>query len=318
MSPSALEATAPAATLRVVIVDDEPLARDCMRLALQHAPDVEIVAECSDGIGAVDAIRRLRPDLVFLDVQMPGLDGFGVIERLGAASVPPVVFVTAYDVHAIRAFEVHAVDYVLKPFDDARFLDSLERARSLKRDRQHGELGRKLAEMVRGWYAGEGVEDRSDRRFGMPPSTPASSPVLSRDDVEQGADSPADDAAFGLDGEGAPPGPRAGYISRFAVRSDGRVRFVAVADVDWIEASGNYAIVHVGEVQHRIRASLRDVSQQLDPRTFVRIHRSAIVNIDRIREVQPWFGGDYVAILRTGAKLKVSRMRASQLLRPMA
>jgi two-component system LytT family response regulator len=318
MLHSAPDVTASMARLRVLIVDDEPLARDCMRLALQHAPDAEIVAECSDGIGAVDAIRRLAPDLVFLDVQMPGLDGFGVIERLGAASMPPVVFVTAYDVHAIRAFEVHAVDYVLKPFDDARFLDSLERARSLKRDRQHGELGRRLAELVRGWYASEGAEDRLGQRSPALALNGGASLLPARDDPNAVGDSSADDASFGLDGETAGVGPRGGYITRFAVRSDGRVRFVAVADVDWIEASGNYAIVHVGEVQHRIRASLRDVSQQLDPRTFVRIHRSAIVNIDRIREVQPWFGGDYVAILRTGAKLKVSRMRASQLLRPMA
>jgi two-component system LytT family response regulator len=172
--------------------------------------------------------------------------------------------------------------------------------------------------MVRGWYAGEETGNRFDQRRATPDSSGTDSSLVARDDSEPGGDPPADDASFGLDGGSGTVGPRTGYITRFAVRSDGRVRFVVVADVDWIEASGNYAIVHVGEVKHRIRASLRDVIQQLDPRTFVRIHRSAIVNIDRIREVQPWFGGDYVAILRTGAKLKVSRMRASQLLRPMA
>jgi two-component system, LytTR family, response regulator len=267
----------PTSVLRVIIVDDEPLARDCMRLALHAASDVTVVAECSDGVDAVEAIRTHAPDVVFLDVQMPGLDGFAVIDRVGPEVMPAVVFVTAFDAHAIRAFEVHALDYVLKPFNDGRFLAALDRARASARERRQGELGRRLAALVRDW------------------------------------EHPASEEATATGSGGS-----SRYISRFAVREDGRVRFVAATDVDWIEADRNYMVVHVGEAQHRIRASLRDVIDELDPRRFVRIHRSAIVNIERIREVQPWFGGDYVAILRTGAKLRVSRRRAAELLRPIA
>jgi two-component system LytT family response regulator len=291
MSPSVLETGAPPETLRVLIVDDEPLARDCMRLALQRATDVTIVAECSDGIGAVDAIRAHAPDVVFLDVQMPGLDGFGVIDQVGTDAMPVVVFVTAFDAHAIRAFEVHALDYVLKPFDDQRFLAALEHARAALRERHHGELGRRLAQVVRSWY------------------------LAPRDGVR---DQGGEGHVIGDDVDTSEPVRRATSITRFAVRKDGRVRFIGAAAVDWIEADGNYMVLHVGDAEHRIRASLRQVIEELDPRLFVRIHRSVIVNVERIREVQPWFGGDYVAILRNGTKLKVSRLRAGKLLKPMA
>lgn len=284
--------------LRVAIVDDEPLARDGLRLALRRVPDVTVVAECEDGVSAVDAIQSIRPDLVFLDVQMPGLDGFEVIDRVGVEHMPAVVFVTAFDVHAIRAFEVHAVDYVLKPFEDKRLRAALDHARS----RQEGELGKRLAQVVRAWNAGV-------------PHTPI-------------ADTPGDVDAEGAEASertltlhrGVIDAPRdaSSFIARFTVREDGRIRFVQAADVDYIEADGNYIVMHVGDTRHRVRASLRDVSRQLDPKVFMRVHRSTIVNIHRIREVQPWFGGDYIAILRTGVKLKVSRQRAPHLLRPMA
>ena len=290
------------APLRVAIVDDEPLARDCMRLALQRAPDVRLVAECKDGLAAVEAIRAHAPDLVFLDVQMPGLDGFGVIDRVGPHAMPPVVFVTAYDAHAIRAFEVHALDYVLKPFSDQRLVAALDRARSAIRERRQGELGRRLAEVVRGWYQ-------------LSPEGPLAAAAVAAD-LDDGAGD--DEAPDQIEGQGARRAARGSYLTRFAVREDGRVRFVAAAEVDWIEADGNYMVLHVGEARHRVRASLRSVIEELDPRLFARIHRSAIVNIDRIREVQPWFGGDYIAILRGGAKLRVSRLRAAQLLRPTA
>lgn len=293
MLPSVPDVSAPAVMHRVVIVDDEPLARDCIRLALAKATDVTIVAECSDGVGAVHAIRTHAPDIVFLDVQMPGLDGFAVIDRIGAGAMPPVVFVTAYDAHAMRAFEVHALDYVLKPFDDDRLLSALDHARSVVRERQHGELGRRLAEVLRSWNASAAAREAPDERDDDAPSVPEPSEAAKR-------------AASGS------------YIARFAVRGGGRVRFVPATDVDWIEADGNYAILHVGEARHRIRAALRQVIAELDPKRFVRTHRSVIVNVERIRELQPWFGGDYIAILRNGAKLKVSRLRASQLLRPMA
>lgn len=284
--------------LRVAIVDDEPLARDGLRLALRRVPDVTVVAECEDGVSAVDAIQTMRPDLVFLDVQMPGLDGFEVIDRVGVDRMPAVVFVTAFDVHAIRAFEVHAVDYVLKPFEDKRLRAAVERARS----RQEGELGKQLAQVVRAWNAGVSY---------LPGASPS-------DEAENDAPA-AGERVLTLHNGNADAGREPGsFIARFTVREDGRIRFVQATDVDYIEADGNYIIMHVGEAKHRVRASLRDVSEQLDPKVFMRVHRSTIVNIHRIREVQPWFGGDYIAILRSGVKLKVSRQRAPHLLRPMA
>jgi two-component system LytT family response regulator len=284
--------------LRVAIVDDEPLARDGLRLALRRVPDVTVVAECEDGVSAVDAIQAVQPDLVFLDVQMPGLDGFEVIDRVGVERMPAVVFVTAFDVHAIRAFEVHAVDYVLKPFEDKRLRAALQHARS----RQEGELGKQLAQVVRAWNAGV-------------PNTP----TAAADSDLDGETAGTADRVLTLHHapEGAPRDATS-FIARFTVREDGRIRFVQATDVDYIEADGNYIIMHVGDARHRVRASLRDVSRQLDPKVFMRVHRSTIVNIHRIREVQPWFGGDYIAILRNGVKLKVSRQRAPQLLRPMA
>ena len=306
MSPSVPNVVSPVAvaTLRVLIVDDEPLARDCMRLALRDADGVDIVAECGDGTAAVDAIRHLAPDVVFLDVQMPGLDGFGVLDRIDSATMPVVVFVTAFDSHAIRAFEVNALDYVLKPFPDERLLAALDRARATIHERRHGELGRRLAAFVQDWQAG--APGRRDRASATPTGVTAQS---------------AESTDFGSDDDRETPQapkPKGSYIGRFAVRADGRVRFVAAADVDWIEADGNYMVLHVGETKHRLRASLGGLTEGLDPKQFVRIHRSVIVNVARIREVQPWFGGDYIAILHTGAKLRVSRLRAPQLLRPTA
>lgn len=307
MSQSELDRATPAPALRVVIVDDEPLARDCMRLALRGAPEVTIVAECGDGAAAVEAIQRRAPDIVFLDVQMPGLDGFAVLERIDPAAMPAVVFVTAFDAHAIRAFEVNALDYVLKPFPDERLLAALDRARSAVQERRLGELGRRLSEFVRQWQSGSQILSRPSAPSVAAESASGGDPG---DAGHGGGDMPNEIAAS--------PGAAPSYISRFAVRTDGRVRFVAARDVDWIEADGNYMVLHVGEARHRVRASLAGLSEGLDPQRFVRVHRSVIVNVERIHEVQPWFGGDYIAILRTGAKLKVSRMRAAKLLRPTA
>jgi len=247
--------------LRVVIVDDEPLARDSVRLALAHDEDVTVVAECEDGDAAAEAIDALRPDVVFLDVQMPGRDGFGVIEAVGPGRMPAVIFVTAYDAHALRAFEVHALDYLLKPFDDARIREALDRAR------RAGALEERLTALV----------EQMTRR-------------------------------------GAEGGH---YVTRFVVRHGDRASLVRAADVEWIEADGNYVVLHVRGGAHRLRASLRALAEQLDPRQFARIHKSTIVNLDRVRELQPWFGGDYVAILVDGRQLRVSRSFAAGVLRPM-
>ena len=304
-------AAAAAGTVRVLIVDDEPLARDCMRLALRGVPGVSIVGECGDGDAAVDGIRRHSPDIVLLDVQMPGLDGFAVLDRIEPAQMPVVVFVTAFDSHAIRAFEVHALDYVLKPFPDERLVAAVDRARAAVQDRRNGELARRLSEFVHQWQAGLMTGGAASARVAALPNVASGGAG-----VTEGVD-PSPETEQDVVGE-VPRGTAASYIARFAVRSDGRVRFVAASDVDWIEADGNYMVLHVGEAQHRLRASLAGLTEGLDPKRFVRIHRSVIVNVERIREVQPWFGGDYIAILRTGAKLRVSRLRAPQLLRPTA
>lgn len=240
--------------LRTLIVDDEPLARDCVRLALDRASGIEVVGECPDGEAAIDAIRSLNPDLVFLDVQMPGMDGFDVIREVGPEHMPPVVFVTAFDEHALQAFEVHALDYVLKPFDDDRFEDAVRHARRCVESDMGGDLRARL----RG--------------------------LLSERDAE--------------------PEP---WLSRLTVRVRDRIRLVRVDDVDWFEAAGNYVRVRCGEEAYLVRRTLTSLAEALDPARFTRIHRSTVVNIDRIEELRPAQGGDYVAVLRDGRKLRVSR-----------
>jgi two-component system LytT family response regulator len=266
--------TTEAVHLRVLIVDDEPLARDCVRLALRSHSDVDVVGECASGAEALTQILELAPDLVFLDVQMPDLGAFDVIEQIGPERMPPVIFVTAFDAHALQAFRVHALDYVLKPFDDARVDEALVHARSHITTRREGELGRRLAALL------------GDRPGGtMPPSAGA-------------ADSSC-------------------YLTRFGVRDDDRTRFVPATAVDWFEADGNYVRLHVGATEHRLRTAISVLVRSLDPRQFAQIHRSMIVNLDRVREVQPWFGGDYVAILTDGRRLRVSRTYAPRVLRPL-
>jgi len=275
---------------RVIIVDDESLARDCIRLALERHKRAQVVAECGDGIEAVHAIETLRPDLVFLDVQMPDVDGFGVIQWIGAAEMPAVVFVTAFDAHAIKAFEVHAVDYVLKPFDDARLLAAFDRACLSILDREAGALGRRLVRVLEGWQGGWEATELV---------------------VAKGTPAPRVAASEGREGGAA-------HITRFTIREGGSARFIAAAAVEWMEVEGNYVVLHVGSDAHRVRGTLREVLARLDPRQFVQIHKATIVNLARIRELQPWFGGDYVAVLEGGARLKVSRRRVGELLRPMA
>jgi two-component system LytT family response regulator len=249
-------------SIRALIVDDEPLARDCVRLALAREEGFQVVGECGDGRSTVEAILALNPDLVFLDVQMPGENGFDVIARVGPARMPPVVFVTAYDEHAVRAFEVHALDYILKPFDDARFREVMDHVR------------RRLA-----------AEERE--------GAGATLAALLRDQ----------------------PGERSRFARRITVETDNRIRFLLVEEIDFLESEGNYVRIHHGTETHRIRSSLTGLTEQLDPARFIRIHRSTTVNVDRIKEVQPWFGGDYLAILRDGTQLRVSRRYRASLLR---
>ena len=257
--------------IRALIVDDEPLGRDCIRLALAAHDDVIVVGECESGEEAIEAIERHSPDLLFLDIQMPGVDGFGVIERLGPERMPLIVFVTAHDVHALRAFSVHAFDYLLKPFDNERFAEAVARARTQLTTVAAGEFGRRLQTLLA--------------------------------DVQSNAADPIDSES------------RSGTILRFAVKDDDRMRFVRADEVDHFEAAGNYVRLHLKDRQYEIRATLRTLATGLDPGRFVRVHKSSIVNLERVREVQPWFGGDYVAILHSGVQIRVSRTYARELLR---
>jgi two-component system LytT family response regulator len=247
-------------TLRVLIVDDEELARQRIHRLLAREEDVEIIGEASDGVQAVESIRSLAPDLVFLDVQMPEVDGFAVLERLRPQFAPAVVFVTAHDDYALRAFEVHAVDYLRKPFDAARFKEAFARAR-------HRLAGVEVAERARTLDA-----------------------LLAQVEAH-------------------PPRSR----ERLMVRSDGRLYFVRIDDIDWVEAAGNYVKLHVGRDTHLMRETMAGIEKLLDPTRFLRIHRSAIVNLDRVREMQPWFSGEYTVILRDGTQLRLSRVYRDRL-----
>ena len=248
--------------VRILLVDDEPLARKRLRSLLGRRSDVEVVGECRDGREAVDAIVEVGPDLVFLDIQMPELDGFDVLEAVGSDRMPEVVFVTAFDEYALDAFEVAALDFLLKPFEDERFEAALDRALDRLRERQKAELGERLSCLVDGRQL-----DRS--------------------------------------GETAPEfqGPQ----TRLAIEKRGRIYFVPVADIHWIEAEGAYVRLHTAKGTHLMRGSLKALEATLDGRRFVRIHRSAMVDVERIVELQPLFHGEYRVTLEGGRELKLSR-----------
>lgn len=258
--------------IRVLIADDEPLGRRRLVRFLRAEPDADLVAECGGGDEAARALEREPVDLAFLDVQMPDLDAFGVIARVGAARMPPVVFVTAYDAYALRAFEVHALDYLLKPATAERFREAFARAREHLDRANAAQVGRRLQAMLAQVLTG-----------------------------------PAPGAV------GAAPPARPRYVDRLPVKCDGRVYFVRADEVDWVEADGNHVRLHVGAATHSIREPIGALEQALRPDRFARIHRSTIVNVDRIRELQPWFAGDYLVILRDGTQLKLSRTYREQL-----
>ena len=245
--------------IRTLIVDDEELARDRIQALLAEQPDVEIVGVCTDGPSAVEAIDKTQPDLVFLDVQMPGMDGFEVIDNIDKNHAPAVVFVTAHDAHALRAFEIHALDFLLKPFDQTRFEKALDRARGLLNRDRAGGLDPRLVSLL---------EELHEERK---------------------------------------------YSERLIVKSGGRVFFVRTEEIDWVEASGNYVKIHTKNDAHLLRESMKNMEARLDPKTFVRIHRSAIVNIDRIKELEPWFHGEYIVIMRDGTRLTASRVFSDRL-----
>jgi two-component system LytT family response regulator len=244
------------AKIRALVVDDEPVARDRIVRLLQQQSDIELVGECSNGVETITAIEQLLPDLVFLDVQMPEMNGFDVVRALEAGHVPAVVFVTAYDEYAVRAFEVHALDYLLKPFSSVRFKATLAHARDQLDRHRAGELGRKLLALA---------------------------PALS-------------DTS----------GP-ARFPERLLVRSTGRVHFIRTAAIDWCEAAGNYVRLHLGDESHLFRETMNSLEAKLDPRHFARIHRSTIVNVERIEELRSSIGGECTVFLRGGTKLTLSR-----------
>lgn len=249
--------------ITAIVADDESVARRRLVRMLEESGRASVVAACAGGRDAVERVVALRPDLLFLDVQMPDLDGFQVVEAIAGRASPAIVFVTAYDQYALRAFDVHAVDYLLKPFDAARFQEALSRAIDRAANRRPG-------------VGGGGADDEQLRAL--------LADYLSRTRV-----------------------PQPEYLDRVAVKHDGTLRIVRTTDVDWWEADGNYVRLHAAGSSFLVRSTMASIEAQLDPRLFIRVHRRYVVNVDRIVEVQPWFAGDAVAVLRNGAKVRVSR-----------
>ena len=239
--------------IRALIIDDEPLARRRIRRMLARDPEVEILGDCANGREAIAAITSRSPDLLFLDVQMPEIDGFDVLESIAPSQIPLVIFVTAYDQYALRAFEVSAVDYLVKPFDRARFEKALERAKTLLATERGGDLNRQTLALL--------AELRA----------------------------------------------RSNHIERLVIKAGGRAFFLKTEEIDWIEAEGKYVRLHVGKESYLLREAISSMEAQLDPKRFPRIHRSTIVNIDRVRELQQWFHNEYRVILKDGTELMLSR-----------
>jgi two-component system LytT family response regulator len=245
-------------SLRVVLADDEPLARERLRTLLAARPECTLTGECADGAEAVDVISAERPDLVLLDVQMPELDGFEVLDALPPDVQPAVIFVTAYDEYAVRAFAVSAVDYLLKPVEPARFTAAVDRALARREGGQRG---------IDAAFRALMTEVQALR----------------------------------------------GHARRFVVRDGHRLLFIPADQVDWIDAAGNYVRLHAGGRSHLLRETMKSVEARLDPERFVRVHRSAIVNLERIASMEPYFHGEYVLTLRDGTRLNSSRSQSARL-----
>lgn len=246
--------------IKALIVDDEPIARDRVRRMLHEENDVEIVGECGNGTEAVVFINENNPDLVFLDIQMPEMTGFEVLQAINPAKSPAIIFVTAYDQYAIQAFDVHALDYLLKPFNRERFKRAVDRVHEQIEKTNTGKIDERLASLL---------ADLSKHKK---------------------------------------------YLERLVVKSVGRVFFLRTEEVDWIEAAGNYAKLHVGREGHLIRETMNGLEAKLNPDKFLRIHRSTLVNIDCIRELNPLFSGDYSVMLKNGTELTLSRNYRDRLL----
>jgi len=247
--------------IRAIIVDDEPTARRGIRLLLDRDGGVDVVGEGASGVEAAALITREKPDLAFLDVQMPGSDGFDSLKKISPADAPVVIFVTAYDEYALHAFEVNAVDYLLKPYDDARFASALGRAKEAIRHRQSDNVNARLTQLL---------DFLQQKRETAGPT----------------AEKPGE---------------------RILIKSSGEIFFLKAEEIDWIEAEGDYMKFHVNGRTHLMRETMARLETRLDPKRFIRIHRSTIVNIDRLRKLSPSFAGEYAVILQDGTKLKLSR-----------
>jgi two-component system, LytTR family, response regulator len=234
--------------IRALLIDDEPFARERLRQLLEGDPEIEIAGECGDGLAAVSMIKERSPDLLFLDIQMPELDGFAVLERVKDGGMPVVIFLTAYDKYAIRAFEACALDYLLKPCAEERFAKAVARAKAQL-------------------------------------NLAAGSPFASLGSLE----------------------PETKFLERIVVKSGGRIYFFRAEEIDWVEAQGNYVRIHFGDAAHLLRESLAAIERRLDPRRFIRIHRSTIVNVERIKELHPMFHGQYAVVLHSGTEITLSR-----------
>ena len=245
--------------LRTLIVDDEPLAREGIQMLLATDPEVVAADECADGKAAVDVIIKKKPDLVFLDIQMPEMDGFEVLRAVGVERMPNTIFVTAFDKYALRAFEVHALDYLLKPYSNERFFRALERAKTQIKLRNHNDVSSQLSALL-GHLKGGG-----DR------------------------------------------------VERLVVKTAGRISFLNVEEIDWFEAADTYVRMHVGRESHLVRGTMTALEATLDPKKFLRIHRSTIVNLQRVKELQPLFHGEYVVTLRNGTRLTSGRSYRAKL-----
>ena len=239
--------------IRALIADDELLARKFIRRMLKQDQDVELVAECSNGAEAVAMIRKEKPDLVFLDIQMPEMNGFAVLEAVGLEHLPEVIFTTAYESYAIRAFELHALDYLLKPFDQVRFKAALKYAKERFHSQHHEEKQLQIGTLL------ESIRAQQQ------------------------------------------------YLDRVIIRADGRITFLQTREIDWLEADDKYVHLHTGKRTRMVRQTLSAMEEQLDPKKFVRVHRSAMVNTDRIKELQPLFNGEHSLILEDGTRLTLSR-----------
>ena len=239
--------------VRTLIVDDEELGRKRIRKLLSSESEFEIVGESRDGREAIRAMEKFSPDLVFLDVQMPELGGFDVLSQIAPAKMPVIIFVTAHDHFALKAFQAQALDYLLKPFDDERFAQSLQRVRTYLNGNATDKIRERLAKLV------ETLPNRGK------------------------------------------------YLLRVAVKSAGRVLFLKADEIDWIEAAGNYVNLHVGKESYLLRGRMSELEKRFDPEQFFRIHRSTMVNLDRVKELQPLFKGEGIVVLKDGQKLSASR-----------